>query len=62
MNGPDLLKHAAGVVDKRRSEYGGPEDRFANIAQRWSQVLGIKVTPVQAPHPSRLRRGGFFVA
>ena len=47
MNGADLLKHAAGVVDKRRSEYGEPEDLFANIAQRWSQVLGIKVTPVQ---------------
>ena len=47
MNGPDLLKHAAGVVDKRRGEYGEPEDLFANVAARWSQVLGVKVTPVQ---------------
>ena len=47
MNGPDLLRHAAGVVDKRRDEYGEPEDLFANVAVRWSQVLGIRVTPVQ---------------
>ena len=47
MNGPDLLRHAAGVVDKRRGEYGEPEDLFANVAVRWSQVLGVKVTPVQ---------------
>ena len=47
MNGADLLKHAAAVVDKRRSEYGEPEDLFANVAVRWSQVLGTRVTPVQ---------------
>ena len=47
MNGAMLLQHAAGVVDKRRADYGEPEDLFANVAQRWSQVLGIKVTPVQ---------------
>ena len=47
MNGPDLLRHAAGVVDKRRGEYGEPEDRFANVAVRWSQVLGIRVTAAQ---------------
>ena len=47
MNGPDLLRHAAGVVDKRRDEYGEPEDLFENIAARWSQVLGIRVTPEQ---------------
>ena len=34
MNGPDLLRHAAGVVDKRRGEYGEPEDLFANVAAR----------------------------
>ena len=47
MNGAMLLKHAAGVVDRRRSDYGEPEDLFENIAQRWSQVLGIRVTPAQ---------------
>ena len=47
MNGPELLRHAAGVVDKRRGEYGEPEHLFANIAERWSQVLGVDVTPVQ---------------
>ena len=47
MNGAMLLRHAAGVVDKRRDEYGEPEDLFANVAVRWSQVLGIRVTSVQ---------------
>ena len=47
MNGAMLLQHAAGVVDKRRDEYGEPEDLFENIAARWSQVLGTRVTPVQ---------------
>ena len=47
MNGVMLLRHAAGVVDKRRADYGEPEDLFANVAVRWSQVLGIRVTPVQ---------------
>ena len=47
MNGAMLLKHAAGVVEKRRSDYGESEDQFEHIAARWSQVLGIRVTPVQ---------------
>ena len=47
MNGAMLLSHAAAVVDKRRAEYGEPEDLFENIAQRWSQVLGRKITPAQ---------------
>ena len=47
MNGAMLLQHAAGVVDKRRSDYGAPEDLFANVAARWSQVLGIRVTAAQ---------------
>ena len=47
MNGAMLLQHAAGVVEKRRSDYGAPEDLFENIAARWSQVLGIRVTPAQ---------------
>ena len=47
MNGAMLLKHAAGVVDERRGEYGEPEDLFEHIAARWSQVLGIRVTAAQ---------------
>ena len=47
MNGAMLLQHAAGVVEKRRADYGEPEDLFENIAQRWSQVLGIRVTAAQ---------------
>ena len=47
MNGAMLLSHAAGVVDKRRADYGKPEDLFASIAARWSQVFGIRVTAAQ---------------
>ena len=47
MNGAMLLKHAAGVVEKRRDEYGEPEDLFEHVAARWSQVLGIRVTAAQ---------------
>ena len=47
MNGAMLLQHAAGVVDKHRADYGEPEDLFANVATRWSQVLGIRVSPAQ---------------
>ena len=47
MNGVMLLKHAAGVVEKRRADYGEPEDLFEHVAARWSQVLGIRVTPAQ---------------
>ena len=47
MNGAMLLSHAAGVVEKRRADYGEPEDLFANIAARWSQGLGIRVTAAQ---------------
>ncbi len=47
MNGAMLLRHAAAVVEKRRDEYGEPEDLFEHIAVRWSQVLGRKITPAQ---------------
>ncbi len=40
MNGAMLLRHAAAVVEKRRDEYGEPEDLFEHVAARWSQVLG----------------------
>jgi hypothetical protein len=47
MNGPQLLEHAAGVVDRRRSEYGDPALLFENVAERWSLSLGMEVTPAQ---------------
>jgi hypothetical protein len=47
MNGPELLEHAAGVVSRRRREYGEPVELFDRIAQRWSLTLGRKVSPAQ---------------
>jgi hypothetical protein len=47
MNGPELLEHAAGVVTRRRREYGEPVELFDRIAQRWSLTLGTKVSPAQ---------------
>ena len=47
MNGAMVLQHAAGVVESRRDHYGEPEALFAQIAARWSLVLGITVTPAQ---------------
>jgi hypothetical protein len=42
-----LLGRAADLVNRRRREYGEPVDLFERVAVRWSQVLGIKVTPAQ---------------
>jgi len=47
MNGPELLEHAAGVVDRRRRAYGEPVDLFEQVAQRWSLTLGTKVSRAQ---------------
>ena len=47
MNGAMLLQHAAGVIEHREGIYGPPRELFAQIATRWSLVLGIDVTPVQ---------------
>jgi hypothetical protein len=47
MNGPELLEHAAGLVSRRRWEYGEPIDVFEAVAKRWSLVLGTKVTAAQ---------------
>ena len=47
MNGEMMLKHAAGVVENRRRQYGDATALFDHIAKRWSRVLGIRVTPVQ---------------
>ena len=47
MTGEELLQHATAVVRDRRRTYGEPELLFARVAERWSQVLGTKVTAAQ---------------
>ena len=47
MNGPELLEHAAGLVNRRRREYGEPDDLFEQVAARWSLTLGTKVSPAR---------------
>jgi Domain of unknown function (DUF6378) len=47
MNGPELLEHAATLVNRRRREYGEPVDVFEQVARRWSLTLGSKVSPAQ---------------
>jgi hypothetical protein len=43
----ELLEQAASVVRGRRHTYGHPCELFERVATRWSQVLGITVTPAQ---------------
>ena len=45
MNGPELLEHGAGLVNRRRREYGEPVDLFEQVAARWSLTLGSKSAP-----------------
>jgi hypothetical protein len=45
MNGPELLEHAAGLVNRRRREYGEPVDLFEHVAVRWSLTLGTGSVP-----------------
>jgi hypothetical protein len=48
MKADQLLEHAAGIVTRRRRDYGDPTLLFERIAQRWSLTLGIDVTAAQA--------------
>ena len=47
MNAEAFLEHAAGLVTRRRREYGEPVDLFEQVATRWSLTLGTKVSPAQ---------------
>ena len=47
MNAEQLLEHAAGIVTRRRREYGEPVDLFEHVAQRWSLTLGTEISPAQ---------------
>lgn len=48
MKAEQLLEHAAGIVTRRRREYGDPRLLFEQIAQRWSLTLGIEISAAQA--------------
>jgi hypothetical protein len=43
----ELLLEAAATVNDRRTAYGEPAEHFERVAMRWSQVLGVPVTPAQ---------------
>jgi Domain of unknown function (DUF6378) len=47
MRAEQLLEHAAGVVTRRRREYGEPAELFEQVAKRWSLTLGAKISPAQ---------------
>jgi hypothetical protein len=47
MRAEPFLEHTAGLVTRRRRDYGEPVDLFERVAVRWSQVLGTNVTPAQ---------------
>ena len=47
MNGEALLEHAAGLVNRRRRDYGEPVALFEQVAQRWSLTLGTRISPAQ---------------
>jgi len=47
MNGETLLERAASVVADRRQLYGNASAIFDHVAERWSLVLGMKVTAAQ---------------
>jgi hypothetical protein len=44
----DVLLTASNLINgDREAEYGTPQDNFANIAQRWSQTVGVTIKPWQ---------------
>jgi hypothetical protein len=47
MTADEFLQHTAAVVRSRRCSYGNPSDLFQRVATGWSQILGVKVSPVQ---------------
>ena len=47
MTAEQLLEQGASVVRDRRRTYGQPRELFERVAIRWSQILGITVTPAQ---------------
>ena len=47
MSAEELLEHAAGIVTRRRREYGEPVALFGRVAKRWSLTLGTEISPAQ---------------
>jgi hypothetical protein len=47
VNGTELLEHAAGVANRRRSEYGAPVEVFEALAKRRSLIFGLEITASQ---------------
>jgi len=47
MKSKAFLEHAAGVITRRRREYGEPADLFEQVAARWSLTLGTRISPAQ---------------
>lgn len=46
MKRSDVLGTANGLINgDRQDAYGSPEVNFSNIAQRWSQLLGVDLEP-----------------
>ena len=46
MTRADILSKASEIVTKdRQDQYGNAENNFALIAQLWSALLGIEITP-----------------
>ena len=43
----DILDDAIKAVTENQKAYGPPLETFAMIAERWSMVLGVDVTPAQ---------------
>lgn len=42
-----LAKAGELITGDRETDYGTPQDNFANIAARWSQTVGVKIEPWQ---------------
>jgi hypothetical protein len=49
MRAPDFLHQVALVLRERGGQYGDAHANMAEIAARWSRVLGVPVTPQQVP-------------
>jgi hypothetical protein len=48
LNRTQVLDQAQSLITgDRENEYGAPQDNFANIAQRWSQTVGVTIKPWQ---------------
>lgn len=41
-----LLTDAADIIDGKSETHGEPERNFENIAEKWSDYLGVNIDPV----------------